>query len=170
MKQNKERTITKTLLTIYLIFLTWIIVFKMEIHLNTLFHMQYRNINLIPFYGSLIVNGKIELSEIILNILAFIPFGIYISILKEEWNFFQKALPVFCVSFTYETLQFIFGIGASDITDLIGNTLGGVIGIVLFRLLSKVMKEYTIKIVNRLAVIGTAGILLLSGVLIFANI
>lgn len=169
MKQNKEQFITKILLILYLIILTWLILFKMEIHLGMLFSMRYRTINLIPFNGSLITNGKINLSEIILNILVFVPFGVYISMLKDEWSFFQKVLPAFCVSLAYEVLQFIFGIGASDITDLLGNTIGGIIGILLFGLLSKVWKDTTIKIVNRLAAIGTFVIVLLMGILIFAN-
>lgn len=169
MKQKKEQTITKILLIIYLIVLTWLILFKMETHLPILFRMQYRNINLIPFYGSLITNGTIDISEILLNILVFVPFGVYISMLKTEWRFFQKVLPVFCVSLAYEVLQFIFGIGASDITDLLGNTLGGIIGILLFGLLSKVWKDTTIKIINRLASIGTFVVILLMGILIAAN-
>ena len=169
MKQNKEQFITKILLILYLIILTWLILFKMEIHLGMLFSMRYRTINLIPFNGSLITNGKINLSEIILNILVFVPFGVYISMLKGKWSFFQKVLTAFCVSLAYEALQFIFGIGASDITDLLGNTTGGIIGILLFGLLSKVWKDITIKIVNRLAAIGTFVIVLLMGILIFAN-
>lgn len=170
MKENRQRNVTRGLFLIYLLVLTWIILFKMQINLSEIGRMQYRNINLIPFQGSAVVNGRIELSEIILNIIAFVPFGVYISMVKESWNWFQKAIPVFLTSFLYETLQYLFAIGASDITDLLGNTLGGLIGILLFWLLSKVLKENTIKIINVLAVIGTILILLLMGVLILANL
>lgn len=41
------------------------------------------------------------------------------------------------VSLTFETVQWIFSIGVSDITDLIGNTLGSGVGAVLFAFLGK---------------------------------
>lgn len=169
MKKIHGRNVTKGLLFIYLLVLTWIILFKMQINIFDL-KIEYRNINLIPFQGSVIKNGKIDLTEIILNVIAFIPFGVYISMIKENWNFIQKVLPVFFTSFLYETIQYIFAIGASDITDLLGNTLGGLIGIVLFWLLSKILKENTIKVINVLAVTGTVLMILLMGILIFANL
>ena len=101
MKQNtkfKSKKMTMGLLLIYLIVLTWIIVFKMEFDISLLLCTNFRNINLIPFGDSLVVNGHIDASEILLNVIAFIPFGIYLSIVKNEWNFFQKVLPIFLVS------------------------------------------------------------------------
>lgn len=41
------------------------------------------------------------------------------------------------MSLTFETVQWIFSIGVSDITDLIGNTLGSGVGAVLFAFLGK---------------------------------
>ncbi len=102
MKQNtKSKKMTMGLLLVYLIVLTWIIVFKMEFDISLLLCTNFRNINLIPFGDSLVVNGHIDASEILLNVIAFIPFGIYLSIVKNEWNFFQKVLPIFLVSLSY---------------------------------------------------------------------
>ena len=134
----KSKKITFVLLFIYLFFLTWIILFKMQLDISILINMNFRNINLIPFAGSVIINDKVNISEIVLNVIAFVPFGIYISMLKENWSVFKKIIPIFVLSFVYETMQYIFAIGASDITDLIGNTLGGVIGIAVFKVFSKI--------------------------------
>lgn len=102
MKQNtKSKKMTMGLLLVYLIVLTWIIVFKMEFDISLLQCTNFRNINLIPFGASLVVNGHIDASEILLNVIAFIPFGIYLSIVKNKWNFFQKVLPIFLVSLSY---------------------------------------------------------------------
>lgn len=46
----------------YLIVLTWIIVFKMQLDFSEFAH--YRHVNLIPFGGALVVNGRIDVSEI----------------------------------------------------------------------------------------------------------
>ena len=170
MREHRQGTLIKGLFLIYLLALTWIILFKMQIPLSEIGKMDYRNLNLIPFRGSVIVNGKVELSEIILNVIAFIPYGVYVSMLKEDWSLLQKAVPIFATSFLYEALQYIFAIGASDITDLLGNTIGGLIGIILFSLLSKILKENTIKVISILAVIGTVCMILFMGILIIANL
>lgn len=172
MKQSTKynpKKLTTGLLIIYLIVLTWIIVFKMEFNISLLQHTNYRNINLIPFAGSLVVNGQIDTSEILLNLIAFIPFGIYLSIVKNKWNFLQKVLPIFLVSLLYEISQYILAIGGSDITDLIMNTLGGVVGIGLFGVITKILGKNTIKIINILATIGTVCIVIFLGLLVIAN-
>lgn len=80
--------------------------------------------------------------------LVFVPLGVYISILKPNWAFGRKIIPPLLLSVLLEVLQFIFAIGASDITDVIGNTLGGIIGIGLFILLMKMFKKNVINIIN----------------------
>lgn len=89
----------------------------MEFDLSLLSRMNLRSINLIPFAESASVNGRVDTSEILLNMVVFIPFGVYLSIIKPKWNFIQKVLPIFSVTLLYEVVQYIFAIGASDITD-----------------------------------------------------
>ncbi len=55
--------------------------------------MNFRNINWIPFSEPLVVNGKVDVSEMILNTIVFIPFGIYLSIDKGEVEFYSKTSP-----------------------------------------------------------------------------
>ncbi|EGT5266798.1 glycopeptide resistance protein VanZ1, partial [Clostridioides difficile] len=148
----------------------WIILFKLQFDISSLETMNLRSINLIPFAGSLIINNRVDISEIILNVAIFVPFGIYVCMLKEEWSFIKKVIPIFITSLVFETLQYIFALGASDITDLIGNTLGGIIGIAVFMLLSKIFKNNTIKIINVLALIVTIIVVLFLGLVIFANL
>lgn len=166
----KSEKLTKVLLLIYLIILSWVILCKMQLDISLLKNTNYRNINLIPFAGSLITNNRINISEIILNVIVFFPFGLYISMLNEEWKLIKKITPIFIVSLAFEALQYIFAIGGSDITDLIGNTLGGIIGICIFLGLSKLLKDKTIRIINILALIGTIIVVAFLGLLTIANI
>ncbi|MCC0658502.1 glycopeptide resistance protein VanZ1 [Clostridioides sp. ES-S-0123-01] len=168
--KSRKHNITKGLFIVYIIVLTWIILFKLQFDISTLETMNLRSINLVPFAGSLIINNRVDISEIILNVAIFIPFGIYVCMLKEEWSFIKKVAPIFGVSLAFETLQYIFALGASDITDLIGNTLGGIIGIAVFMLLSKIFKNNTIKIINILALIVTIIVVLFLGLVIFSNL
>ena len=73
------------------------------------------------------------------------------------------------ISLGIEVLQFVLAIGATDITDLIGNTLGGIIGIGVFYLFSKVFKNKTNKIINILASIATILLIALISILVLAN-
>lgn len=167
MKKNTQRNLTRILFTIYLFILIWILLFKMSFSMEELY--RSRSINLIPFGGTAIVNGKIHLAEIINNILVFVPVGVYACMLKSDWSIIKKVSVAFTISFVVEVLQFIFAIGATDITDLIGNTLGGIIGIVIFYLFAKVFKNKTISIFNILASISTVLLGSLLSILILSN-
>lgn len=168
MELKKKNRLTLILFVIYLVILTWIIVFKMQFTLADLGY--YRKINLIPFQGSVIVNNRLDMSEIIMNVLAFVPLGIYLSMLEPRESFIRKLLPVFFVSLTYEVMQYVLGVGASDITDLITNTSGGAVGIVVFYCFEKGFKEKAVKILNILALCGTVLLIIFIGILVIANL
>ncbi|BCZ48496.1 VanZ family protein [Clostridium gelidum] len=165
-KETKQRLLTTCLLVVYLLILTWIIIFKMQFSIQELDHL--RSINLIPFHESVIVNNRIEFLEIYYNILVFVPFGLYVGMLKNNWSFLKKVAPIASASLLYEVLQFIFAIGASDITDLIGNTLGGIIGIATYLVFRRLLKTdfKTNKILNIIALIGTICVAILLALLV----
>ena len=167
MKNNRQRNLTRILFAIYFLILVWILLFKMSFSLDELY--KSRSINIIPFMGSVIVNGRIYISEIINNIIVFVPVGIYICMLKENWSILRKISVGFFISLGIEVLQFILAIGATDITDLIGNTLGGIIGIGVFYLFSKVFKNKTNSIINTLALIATILLIAFISILLLAN-
>jgi glycopeptide antibiotics resistance protein len=56
-----------------------------------------------------------------------------------------------------EGLQFILRVGAFDITDIITYTLGGIIGLMLFKAIGQVFKNKlkAQKLINRIAALGT---------------
>lgn len=85
---NKTNKVTNILFVIYLIAVFEIIVFKLELPFRNIGYL--RNINLIPFNESLIVNGKIDFSEIIMNMVIFIPLGIYVEIIFSKWSTAKK--------------------------------------------------------------------------------
>lgn len=164
----ESKKITFGALTVYLILLTWIIVFKMSFSFSDL--PDLRSINLISFGESVIVNGKLDFSEIINNVLAFIPFGILASVLWDNKSFIIKISPIIITSLIFEVLQFAFGIGASDITDIITNSLGGIIGILIAIGISRVFKNNWKKVINAVSLIGGIILMIFVAILIAANI
>ena len=139
-KTKRNDTLTFLLFIIYGLVLIWIILFKL--HFSFAGMDRVRIINLIPFQGSGIGANEIY------NILFFIPFGIYICMLKNKWLFIKKVIIIFSLSLSFEVIQFIFAIGRTDVTDLLCNTLGGITGIGIYELLSKMLKNRTNKVMN----------------------
>ena len=130
---------------------------------------HFRSINWIPFGDSMVINNQISYDEIIQNILAFVPFGIYLSMLFPERSLIHKLLPAFVCSLGYEILQFVFSIGASDITDWIGNSFGALMGMGVYAVFYKLFGKHANRIFNICAAIATMGMSLLITILIASN-
>ena len=137
------------LFAIYLIVLFWILIFKLGVHFS---YMRKRNFALLPFH-----EGKIDITEIILNIAVFVPLGIYVGVLCKRWSLGKKLLSFFLLSLMIESIQFIFRVGAFDTTDIITNTIGGTIGLIIFLIIEKIFNNTvrTEKFINTIALIGT---------------
>ena len=166
-KLLKYKKITSILFIVYFMMLTWIIVFKMELSMSNL--VAERSINLIPFKESVIVNGKVSFSEIINNAIVFIPIGVFTAMLADNWTFIKMAAVPFGISLFYEITQYIFAVGACDVTDLINNTLGGIVGILIFKLRRKVLGDKAYNVVNIFSIVCVALIVIMMGALIFLN-
>ncbi|WII35272.1 VanZ family protein [Paenibacillus thiaminolyticus] len=151
---EKRNTLTIALFVVYMLLLVGIILFKLPFYSEKISN-GIRVINLIPFQGSFDDSGAIVFWEIRGNILIFIPFGIYISMLKRKLSFAKMFVAIISLSLAFEVIQFIFAMGITDITDIINNTLGGVIGIGIYALLFKIFKNSTVKVVNIFALVVT---------------
>lgn len=151
---HRANRVTTVLFIIYLFALLWILLLKLGVRFS---YMGVRSVNLIPFSEPLILNGKIDAGEMILNVVIFVPLGIYAGILFERWNFGKKLLFFFLISFIVEGLQFILAVGAFDVTDIITNTLGGIIGLLIFKAIDKVFNNSlkAQKFINLIAAAGT---------------
>lgn len=167
-KENKK-LLTKILFAAYLLILFWIVVMKLQFTMEG--YYRSRSLNFIPFGDSAMINGRISLSEIGLNILIFLPYGIYMAMLKDDWSFKKQVLPIFLTSLSFEIIQYTFAIGASDITDIIGNTLGGILGIQCYYLANKLLKNQTRvnELINILASLVTVNFFLLIGLIVWVN-
>ncbi len=118
------------LFAVYLLLLVWIILFKLQLSVHEL--DRIRSINLIPFYYGNKIGMSFHLKEVLENVAIFIPYGIYLCMLKKSPRFWVKFFLILMTSFIFEVLQYILAIGGTDITDIITNTCGGVTGIGIY--------------------------------------
>jgi glycopeptide antibiotics resistance protein len=136
-----KKILSGGLLASYLMILIWLVLFKFSFNISKVLHHQHRSLNLIPFAAPSIVNGRIDFGEMILNCIFFIPFGLLLNVNFKKVGFLPKLAFIIFFSITAELIQFIFAIGATDITDVITNTLGGFLGLKLYDLSNKYISK-----------------------------
>ena len=117
---------------------------------------QTRSINLIPFRGVVsylsgedLVSGKdcaavlhaFMLSNLLGNIVLFIPLGVYVTLFTQGKTIWENTALILFVSILVETLQYTFKFGIGDVDDVILNTVGGLIGCTLCRIVYWVCKD-----------------------------
>lgn len=158
--RSSSNKLTSALLIIYIIVLFWILLFKLGVQFS---YMPARSVNLVPFDGLFLSNGKIDKAEIILNVVIFVPLGIYVGVLFKKWTWRHKLLTFALISLMFEVLQFLFRIGAFDITDIITNTLGGLVGVLLIRAIEKLFNNEakSQNFINAIATLGTVTVIVL---------
>ena len=123
------KALPKVLFAVYTALLLWLILFKFSVHIAGVLQSDRRSVNVVPFS-----NASGSAGEMLDNVLVFIPFGLLLGVNCKRLAFWRKVLVVLVFSVTAETLQYLFAIGASDITDVITNTVGGLVGLVAYEL------------------------------------
>jgi len=149
--ENKKNKVLIFLFVIYCLLLVWIILLKLSFSIIDLPYL--RKVIFKPFpYG---IQRGFPLKELLVNILLFIPFGVYLKMLGI--NNKKTVLIGFMVSLVFEVLQYILAIGVTDTTDIITNTLGTTIGVFSYLLACKIFKnkEKIDKVLQILAIIAT---------------
>ena len=130
------KSLSKILFALYSLLLLWLVLFKLSLDIPAVLDIHMRSLNLIPFVGS--SQGH---SEMITNFVVFIPLGLLLSASFKRTNFWRKLAIVFSFSLAAEVIQFVLAIGITDITDVITNTFGGFLGLILYSLSNKYADE-----------------------------
>lgn len=137
-KDLQSNKFTGILFIIYLLILCWVLVLKLGVSFS---YMGERRVNLLPFADYVATHGRIDKTEMVLNVLVFIPLGMYIALLFTSRSFAGRMVRIFLVSVGIECLQWVLGTGAFDTTDIVTNSLGGMIGLITVVLLIQLTKQ-----------------------------
>ena len=128
----------KILFAAYLLTLAWLVLFKFSGDIPAVIaHFQTRSLNLVPF-------AQTSLHEMLYNLIAFIPFGLLLGVNAKQLGMWRSLAFVCAFSAAAEAMQYILAIGATDITDFITNTLGGLVGLAIHQVAKKYMREETL--------------------------
>ncbi len=151
---------------IYLLFLCWLILFKFTDSIEKIPSM--RAVNLIPFYYDQLAHTSFHLREVLYNVLAFIPAGFYFTAFGKK-KIVSGIAASALLSLVFEILQWVFALGASDITDLITNTVGGILGIGVYFGLGKLSGGRQVRIVTVVGAVLEAVFIVLLLILMAVN-
>lgn len=77
------------------------------------------------------------------NVLCFVPFGAILPVLaRRARNFFLITMLSFEFSLLVECAQLISKVGSFDVDDLMLNTLGGILGFILFTICNRFRRKH----------------------------
>ena len=141
---------------VYSILLVWIVLWKLEL---PWVGGVDRVIKLVPFLATA-EQGASKPAEVIVNLLLFVPFGLFLGLLAPRWSRRRLVGVTALVSLTLEATQFVLAIGSTDVTDVLVNTAGALIGFGLVALARHRLPAGGRGILIRVCVVGTLAALL----------
>jgi glycopeptide antibiotics resistance protein len=141
---------------LYMLLLVWIVLWKLE---YPWVGGVDRVIKLVPFLATA-EQGASRASEVIINLLLFAPFGVFLGLLAPWWSWRRLAGVTAVVSLGFEATQFVLAIGSTDVTDVLVNTAGALIGFGLVALARHRLPAGGSGILIRICVVGTLAALL----------
>ncbi len=140
------RVLLLLLFVLYLVLLAWIVVWKLEV--PYIGEGELRQVKLVPF-GASACDGASEPSEVVANVVLFLPFGLYLGLLVPTWPWWKTAGTIAGASLAVEVAQYALAVGSSDVTDLITNTAGGLAGLGVLVLARRRLHERTVAAMTR---------------------
>ena len=145
--KGKDILFVNTTMYIYLSFVLYFTLMPIITSLPFVFNHSYVPMNLVPFID--VSSGRGDfIRQIVLNVIMTIPFGFLLPLVKNE----KIILYTFLLSLSIEILQpLISDFRSSDITDLITNIFGGIIGYIFYL----IFRPLITKILNSLYSIVT---------------
>ena len=79
------------------------------------------------------------------NILIFLPFGFFISMAGKSRGFFKTLFYSLALSLCVEVLQLVTRVGSFDVDDILLNTVGGVLGYIIFVICNLIRRKYHVR-------------------------
>jgi glycopeptide antibiotics resistance protein len=146
-ERKRLRILGKVLFVCYVLFIIYFLLFS-EWYGRTGEMSEYRY-NLVLFkeirrfilYRD-ILGWRAVFLNIFGNVLAFMPFGFFLPVIwVRTRHWYITVLLSFAMSLLVETMQLVGKVGSFDVDDLILNTLGGVIGYLLFWICNKIRRK-----------------------------
>jgi glycopeptide antibiotics resistance protein len=130
----------------YLVLLTWLVLWKLEVPFFG--DGSERQVKLVPFVATARAGASAPV-EVLANILLFVPFGGYLRLLAPSTRWWRLAAVVAATSVLFEVGQYLLAVGRSDLSDVVANTAGAVLGLGLVGLVRLRLRDGTRPVMTR---------------------
>lgn len=131
--KGKDVLLVNTLMYVYLSFVLYFTLMPVITSLPFILNHPYSPMNMVPFIDVLEGRGDF-IRQVILNVIMLVPFGFLFPMTRTPAaGFGRTVLCCLLMSLGIELLQpLINGFRSADITDVITNTIGGMVGYVFY--------------------------------------
>lgn len=136
--KKKRHIVAGILFLLYFIVLFYFLFFSEE--MGRTYSERAYHYNLVPFkeigrflrYRE-VLGMKAVLLNIVGNVAAFVPFGVFLPIFSaRSRKLWRTVYYSFELSLLVEVLQLVFRVGSFDVDDLLLNTVGGMLGFLVY--------------------------------------
>lgn len=165
LSERAKRRMLVAAFAVYLVLLAWIILWKLAVPWIGGAAFLPHPIKLVPFFPEGDAGASAPL-EVLVNVALFVPFGVYLRLLAPRWRWWAVTGVFVGASLLLETTQHLLSIGSFDISDVISNTIGGLLGVGLFALAHRRFRARTTTVMTRICLIFTLVFLLGSAIFI----
>ena len=162
-----DRAQLAALLSVYLVLLIWVVLWRLGP--PYVGGSGSRHIKLVPFLSSDGAGACAPL-EVVANVLLFVPFGLYLGLLVPSWPRWRSVGVIAATSLALESAQYVLAVGVSDITDVISNSTGGVVGLGLVAAARRCFRARTTAVMKTICSIGTVVIVLASATFVASGV
>lgn len=140
---KKVRRLCSITFILYMLLLVWIIALKCNMREAILGAKIYNQMFTLAerFEIYLSYFAKTDFKDGAVNVLVFIPLGMMMPFLIQKCVFIKTVFYCLVISAGFEVLQIVNCIGAFTYIDIINNTMGSIIGTIVYFLLHKKAKE-----------------------------
>ena len=139
-KKRAARFDCRILFYLYLIVMFYFVLFSERYGRETGYDTSHVNLELFKeikrfwMYRSLLT-PEAFITNLVGNVFAFSPFGFLLPVMTEKKRGLIKVvLGSFLFSLIIESCQYIFKVGVFDVDDLLLNTIGGLIGYIIYKI------------------------------------
>ncbi len=148
-KKKRLRLLGKFLFVVYIIFLLYFLIFSdwygrsgvmEEYHYNLVFFREIRR-----FWEYRELLGFWSVVNLFGNVFIFVPLGFFEPMASYRRSFLGTVFDGFLISMLVEVFQFISKVGRFDVDDLLLNTLGVILGYLIFLLCNRIRRRHGTK-------------------------
>ena len=145
-QEKKARTLGKVLCVLYIGFLIYFL-FLSDWYGREGVMDEYRyNLELFKEIRRFIVYREqlgafAVFSNLFGNILIFVPFGFFIAMASSSRSFFKALFNSLGLSLCVEILQLVTRVGSFDVDDILLNTIGGMLGYIVFMICNLIRRK-----------------------------